>query len=257
MQRRRSRAGRCEVRGVSPRPPLRLSRPRVEILPSGGGRDEEAPARPGLCAPHAPRSLSAAQGRSIAAPRPRRRGGSGTAACIGAITVSARPRWRPEDVRGSGTGSGAGAGPGSPGRPRPARGEAPPPRRPPGEKAAVPRSACACPLAGIRPAPALEVTQHLSGIRTLPGVAQRWLPRAPLPEVAAIPTKAIVPMIASSPALPSQTIPTPAARLPSHRPYLHPARSTAAAGPVQSQAVPAPRLAKSLPNPACSLSPLA
>lgn len=136
---------------MSPRPPLRLSRPRVEILPSGGGRDEEAPARPGLCAPHAPRSLSAAQGRSIAAPRPRRRGGSGTAACIGAITVSARPRWRPEAVRGSGAGSGAGAGPGSPGRPRPARGEAPPPRRPPGEKAAVPRSACACPPAGVRP----------------------------------------------------------------------------------------------------------
>lgn len=172
----RAGPGAVRRRGVSPRPPLRLSRPRVEILPSGGGRDEEAPARPELCAPHAPRGLSAAQGRSIAAPRPRRRGGGGTAACIGAITVSARPRWRLEDVQGGGAGSGAGAGPGSPGRPRPARGEAPPPRRPPGEKAAVPRSACACPLAGVRagsgpgscPAPLRDKDPARSGAALVP-----------------------------------------------------------------------------------------
>lgn len=101
------------------------------------------------------------------------------------------------------------------------------------------------------PAPALEVAQHLSGIRTLPGVSQRWLPKAPLPEVAATPTKAIVPVTASNPAPLSQTIPIPAAWLPPHRPCLHAARSTTAAGPVQSQTVSAPTLAKSLPNPTC------
>lgn len=214
------RAGRCEGRGVSPRPPPRLCRPRVEILPSGGGRDEEAPARPGLCAPHAPRSLSAAQGRSIAAPRPRRRGGSGTTACIGAITVSARPRWRPEDVRGSGAGSGAGAGRGPWGGR--ARHEE---RR--HLRAAHRGRRRRCPglrVPALRLAPALRVAQRLSGIRTLPGVA---LPpqgcsagRRRHPHHSDRPCDCLQP---GSPLTDRTGCCSPA---PPHRPHLHPTRIT-------------------------------
>lgn len=100
-------------------PPARLSPNRGWRLPSGGGREGGAGAARALCAVSAPRSLSLAQGRHIAPPWPCRRGGSGTAACIGAITVSARPRWRPEDarrVRESGAGA---ARPGVPGEAAP------------------------------------------------------------------------------------------------------------------------------------------
>lgn len=150
MQRRGSRAGPGGARREGC-PPARLSASpargwRFYLPPAGGTRRRRR--GPGFVRLTRLAAYLRRKDRASRLRGPASAGGSGTAACIGAITVSARPRWRPEDVRGSA----AGSGPGVPGEAAPGtrRGttSAPPTG---GEGGGAQVSACACPPAGIRP----------------------------------------------------------------------------------------------------------